>query len=519
MTRPLLCVAVLAAVASAQAPRIVATLQFPEPLVLTGVLASDLDGDGLGDLIVAVRDGERRRRELRVHHGRDVAKHGTAFANEPSLPPLPIERDVIAFTLADCRPAKGRELVLLTHERAVAVELRDGGEPVYTAIGEHRLVWPAADPDFVLPLPDARCDFDGDGHDDLLLPTADGALLQSLHVPTRRHEWTLPPWRSPLSKGKNNGLSLQDGNLSLSFAAGGGGGDADDADAEAKRPLVTLRTRTPRTRLADVDGDGKPELLTVRNGQRFVGRFAESPLQTTATALPLPGDRLALFDPMFDAQFVDVDGDRRLDLVLTTSARRDDEVEVRIDLYRSTADGTWPKKPDSRLRLQTLARPAQLVDADGDGKLDVVVATVRTDALRLPGNDAPKSLEAQLHVFRGDGTRFVQPALLAERLQLPTGGDRGTMLRALAGKAGTPGALLLTSDDQLQLRPFERDGERLRLGAASGGVALPAKARFAGNQNVDDDGDADDDDDEDTEPGDGDVLVRTNHELLVVRLP
>jgi hypothetical protein len=514
MKRALLCVAALAAVAAAQAPRIVATLQFPAPLVLTGVLATDLDGDGVGDLVVAVRHGERGRRELRVHRGRDAAAHGTAFANEPSLPPLPVERDVIAFTVVDCRPEPGRELVLLTHERAVAVQQPASGEPVYTALSEHRLVWPAADPDFVLPLPDARCDFDGDGKDDLLLPTADGALLQSLHVPARRCEWALPPWRSPLTKGKNGGVSLQDGNLSLAFAAGG----SDDADAESKRPLVTLRTRTPRSRLVDVDGDGTLELLTVRNGQRLVGRIADGAATTTTTALPLPGDRLALFDPMFDAQFVDVDGDRRLDLVLTTSARRDDEVEVRIDLFRSAADGTWPKKPDSRLRLQTLARPAQLVDADGDGKLDVVVATVRTDALRMPGSEAPKSLEAQLHVFRGDGTRFVQPALLAERLQLPTGGDRGTLLRALAGKGGTPGALLLTSDDQLQLRPFTRDGERLRLGEASGGVALPAKARFAGNQNVDDDGD-EDDEDEDTEPGDGDVLVRTNHELLVVRLP
>ena len=514
MKRTLLCLAVLAATAAAQAPRIVATLQFPAPLVLTGVLATDLDGDGVGDLVVAVRHGERGRRELRVHRGRDVAAHGTAFANEPSLPPLPVERDVIAFTVVDCRPEPGRELVLLTHERAVAVQQPASGEPVYTALSEHRLVWPAADPDFVLPLPDARCDFDGDGKDDLLLPTPDGALLQSLHVPARRCEWALPPWRSPLAKGKNGGVSLQDGNLSLAFAAGG----AADADAEAKRPLVTLRTRAPRSRLVDIDGDGKLELLAVRNGQRLVGRIADGAVATTATALPLPGDRLALFDPMFDAQFVDVDGDRRLDLVLTTSARRDDEVEVRIDLYRSAADGTWPAKPDSRLRLQTLARPAQLVDADGDGKLDVVVATVRTDALRMPGSEAPKSLEAQLHVFRGDGTRFKQPALLAERLQLPAGGDRGTLLRALPGRADTPGALLLTIDDQLQLRGFERDGDRLRLGAVRGGVALPAKARFAGNQNVDDDGN-EDDEDSDEDPGDGDVLVRTEHELLVVRLP
>lgn len=516
MKRTLLCLTVLAATAAAQAPRIVATLQFPAPLVLTGVLATDLDGDGVGDLVVAVRHGERGRRELRVHRGRDVAAHGTAFANEPSLPPLPVERDVIAFTVADCRPEPGRELVLLTHERAVAVQQPASGEPVYTALSEHRLVWPAADPDFVLPLPDARCDFDGDGKDDLLLPTPDGSVLQSLHVRERRYEWPLPPWRSPMAKSKGGGVSLQDGNLSLAFAAGG----AADADAEAKRPLVTLRTRAPRSRLVDVDGDGTLELLAVRNGQRLVGRIADGAVATTATALPLPGDRLALFDPMFDAQFVDVDGDRRLDLVLTTSARRDDEVEVRIDLYRNAADGTWPAKPDSRLRLQTLARPAQLVDADGDGKLDVVVATVRTDALRMPGSEAPKSLEAQLHVFRGDGTRFKQPALLAERLQLPAGGDRGTLLRALPGRADTPGALLLTIDDQLQLRGFERDGDRLRLGAVRGGVALPAKARFAGNGNVDDDGEDDDDaDDRDDEPGDGDVLVRTEHELLVVRLP
>lgn len=76
MKRTLLCLAVLAATAAAQAPRIVATLQFPAPLVLTGVLATDLDGDGVGDLVVAVRHGERGRRELRVHRGRDVAAHG-----------------------------------------------------------------------------------------------------------------------------------------------------------------------------------------------------------------------------------------------------------------------------------------------------------------------------------------------------------------------------------------------------------------------------------------------------------
>lgn len=502
----------------AQAPRIVATLQLPTTHTLTGVLPTDLDGDAHPDLVLAVRTDAtteaRTGRELRFHRGRSLAEHGTLYANEPSRPPLPIDRDVIAFTCVDCRPSPGRELVLLTQARAVLVAFAENGEPRYEALAEHRLVWPAASRDFVLPLADARCDFDRDGREDLLLPTPNGALLQSLAEPTRRFELQLPERQNPLTKGKNGGASFDDGRFSLSLSSG---------DGPDRRPLVQLRARTPRTRLLDLDGDGALELTASRNGALFVGRPMAKDAAIERRALPLPQDRLSLFDPAFSVQWGDVDGDRRLDLLLCSSARRDDEVEVRIDLFRTAADGSWPTKPDSRLRVQPLARPPQLVDADGDGSLDVVVTTVRTDALRMPGEDTPKSLEAQLHVFRGDGTRFRQPAALAERLQLPAGGDRGTLLRVVPGPAGEPGRVLLCVDDALVLRPLLRDGERLRLGEAAGALPLPAKARFTAHGASSRPGDDDADDDDDAEDGanedDGDLLVRTAHELLVVRLP
>lgn len=518
----------LAAPTFAQAPRVVATIQLPTTHTLTGVLAIDVDGDGIGDLVLACRDAATKRRELRLHRGRAAADGSPAFANEPSLPPLPIERDVVAFTFVDATAAPGRELVLLTPERAVAVAwptagAADGGPtdagaadagPRYTPLTEHRSVWPAADPDFVLPLADVRCDFDGDGHDDLLLPVPDGALLQSLHVPTRRHTLTLPPRRSPTAKSANGGASLQDGQLSLSLATG----DGDDDDA-AKGPLVRLRTRTPVARLQDLDGDGTQELVAVRNDQLFVGRLLADRLAgdrpgaadlvaagsdaagftVTTRALPVPEDRLTLFDPTFDVQLVDVDGDRRLDLVLTTSARRDDAIEVRIDLFRTAADGSWAKKPDARLRLQTLARPPQLVDADGDGRLDLVALSLRTESLRDPTRASPEALEAQLLVFRGDGTRFVQPAALGELLRLPVTAGRASFAEVLPGTTAAPGALLLAVDDTLVRRPLRSDGDRLRLAPPTTTLPVPADAQLQFDE------------------ASGDVLVRTGHELLVVR--
>jgi len=238
----------------------------------------------------------------------------------------------------------------------------------------------------------------------------------------------------------------------------------------------------------------------VRNDRLF---FADPrrAMQVSNRPLPLPGDRLSLFDPDFDVQLVDVDGDNRLDLLLTTSARRNDEIEVRIDLYRTRADGSWADKPDSRLRLQTLTMPPQLVDADGDGVLDVVAVTVRTDALRALAGDAPVAIEAQLNIFRGNGERFATPALLNQPLQLPPRDDRRRpFLHVLAGRDGKPGQILLHQDGALLRRPLQRSGERLQLAAADRRLPVPEQARIDAF-------------------GADEVTVRSKRELLHVRLP
>ena len=471
----LLCSAMMHAQAS---PEVVA-LQLPKTVRLTGLLDVDVDGDGRLDLVLACFDEQTKKRELRTHLR---AARPPQFAGEPSTTPYALERDVIAFTFADVHASPGRELVLFTAERAVAVlpHASPAEGPRYEPLFGHRLLWAVPDATEALPLDDVVHDVDGDGHDDFLLPEVDGARL----VLQRRNDgavsflppvlWRLPAWRSPLEAGTASGpVRARAGELRV--------GLFDDADEDVdRRPLVQLGARTPRMLLCDLVGDGVRDGLALRNESLWcwaIGPGASIAAAPASMALPLPEDRLALFDPAFDVQLADVNGDGRADLLLTTSARRNDEVEVRIDLFvQRDAAGTWAAKPDCRLRVQTLATTPQLVDADGDGRLDLVAITVRTDLLRGLTGEGQTSLQAQLNVFRGSAAGFEVPAMLNQQLQLPVrqGRQRSPFVRVLAGPAGA--AVLLRIEDRLALQPLQRDDTRLRLLPPVWQVPIPPTA-------------------------------------------
>lgn len=460
-------------------------IQLPEHVVLTGVLAIDVDRDGRDDFVLACRDTKAERREIRVHLRSAEAPW---FAGTPARPPHAVETDVVAFTFADVTAAPGRELVLVAPERIVAVEPGPDGAAKYVPLVQHDLVWPVAEREFVLPLPDATIDLDGDGQDEMLVPQTDGAIAWrrgASPVAVR-----VPPRRSPVAPAGGGPASIGDGELRLSF--GRSKGDRDGG------PLVSVRTRTPICRAIDLDGDGRRELVAIRNGRMFAA--ASDAASVRDVPLPLPGDRLKVFDPAFDVQFADLDGDRRADLVLTTSASRDDEIEVRIDTFVTRADGTWGEKASSRLRMKALAVPPRLADVDGDGRIDLITVTVQTDALRSLSGGAPAALEAQMNVFRGGDGRFLSPAVSITSLRLPTKSERGggTFVEVIAAESGGTGSVLLRDGDSLQRRPFGRDGDRLQLLPPTTTAPIPAKSRL----------DA---------AGGGEVLVLGEHELLHVR--
>ena len=481
----------MACVLCAQQEPQVATIQLPDDVFVTDSLPVDIDGDARTDLAIACRHEPTGRRSIRVYRRRP---NGPAFVSQPHWPPYDVDRDSVAFAFCDCRPAPGPELLLLSPELVAVVERTEAGFGEVAMLCEHTLVWPAADPQRLLPLPNASLDFDGDGDDDLLLPRPDGwsVWLQRQRRFETQLRRDLPPRANPL-RAATSGSAFANAGGQISVRLGG-------IDV-GRNNLVDASTRTPRCHVADLDGDGRSDLAAVRSGTLHASlQDTRGALTASDRALPLPENRLKIVDPAFDVQFEDINGDGRADLLLTTSARRDNDVEARVDWYLARADGWWATARDGRLRLQAFATPATLVDVDGDGRRDLVCVSMRTSSMRSFTGEATTVLDAQLSIFRNDGTGFARPAMLNRPVPLVTGEDRLQLfLRAQPGADGKPGFLLARTDGAIERRPLERRGERLRMRRQDARVPIADDAQI------------------DMMPDAGELLIRSDHEIRHVR--
>jgi len=399
---------------------------------------------------------------VQVHQRQGGAQ---AFVSTPTAR-FPLDRSVIAFTFCDCSPEPGRELVLLTATTCAAVVAKADGSPDYRQLFQHALVWPAVRNDFAVMLTDAVTDLDGDGRDDLVLPGPDRwtAWFQLQEGAFAAQTLALPEWRDRIGDSLGGrGADLRDGNLRLRVGNG--------LPNQAAGVLMRTSARTPPCAVVDLDGDGRDDVVTRRNGLVFAGAQRQArQLGQIQRALPLPEDRLQLVDPSFDVQWPDVDGDGRRDLLLTTSAKRGDEVEARVDLFRAADDGSWPQRRTARLRMQPLGLPPQLVDADGDGRDDLVCVTIRTASMRDFTGSEKRTLDAQVTVFGCDGASFEKPPKLNVAIQLGAGDRRSRQpfLLVRPGKKGFPGDVLLRVDGAVERRLIGRRSGRLRLADADG---------------------------------------------------
>lgn len=126
----------LAAATAPQAPDVV-TLQVPLAERVVRATATP------SALTLVTHEAAAGKRWLRSHDRGDAG----AVPSQPTRAPYALEPDVVAFALADVDPAPGREVVLFTAERAVAVTTNGDAGPTYVPLFEHRLVWPAAPAD------------------------------------------------------------------------------------------------------------------------------------------------------------------------------------------------------------------------------------------------------------------------------------------------------------------------------------------------------------------------------------
>jgi len=188
------------------------------------------------------------------------------------------------------------------------------------------------------------------------------------------------------------------------------------------------RAEYSTARLADVNGDGALDLLLLargeqpRGGRRLTGTTMSVLLWNDGSGqfsvdrmVELPTDRWGDATFTNDAEVIDLDGDGRMDLILTQSTRtaaegwRGHYIQVLMQeadgvFTDRTAERIWPQGYALPLGETAFADKSTLIDIDGDGDLDLVT---RSLGPALVSRDLSGAI---VQVGINDGTGVFAPA-------------------------------------------------------------------------------------------------------------
>lgn len=431
MSRAGLALLLLGALAPAQEARL-ATIPAPEHSALRQVLAGDVDGDGLEDLVASgALEGDRYARRLYVfRRAPGPLPFGPAPWAELALPP-----DATAYALGDVHADPGAEVVLFSARGAYAWRTAREGAGRVVALAAAEFLWQLPDRRGALAWPDGVRDLNGDGLPDLCLPGPEGYFLAFqerdpqgnaafggsllLRLPagdeTEAAELVVP--------GKATGRrALRARMAPLMLEAGLG-----------REPLLTVEEALPAARFLDWNADGRLDLVCRSTARLHVwpqGAGGFDPRARIDLEAPVVADRARRLDLSYSAHAADLDGDGRADCVLLAGDQRSRRTGTQVLVFRQ---GPWKGLfgerglPDQLLVLAGFARFPELADVDGDGRPDLAVTTFRPDAIDLLRSARTEEVDTELLVFLNRGGAFSTRPDLAfpVRLQARNLGEPG----------------------------------------------------------------------------------------------
>jgi len=348
---------------------------------LLGFEFVDVDARGGRELLVTLLGADGRRR-LQVH-----AANARGFDARP-LHTVEMLEDVIAFGVADVRAEAGRELVLLTRSGAYSYSLtKDGYRGNVARLVDAPLLFDVPDPrelpywPYVLYAP---------GGDRVLLPERDGfaifgpragATPDGEAAYTRASRFERLDDALPDVSGGAATRERGEGSVSITFG--------DDGpllrDLERSDALLRASKGYAAPALADVDGDGTLDLvrleaqgLAVHLGR--AGRWAAEP--DRREAFP---DYLQVNDEdeALRLRLADLDGDGRPDLLGTIERESGgfEDSDVRVLLLLNDGRRMLPDAPSQVLRFSAGSLSIDVVDANADGRPDLALRTFHLPSL------------------------------------------------------------------------------------------------------------------------------------------
>ena len=335
---------------------------FSAELLTTGgdrireIRAIDMTGDGKPE-IIAFAEGETGPS---VHvFLLDGEGSGPRAADAIHRPAEGGQRAIYYMGLAKLEAGKGHEIVTTDRLRGVMAtalspaEIDGDAAPAFLPSRKIAEAPPLPFfPDEDRPaLLDVGLDLDGDGVDELLLPTLDGYLV--------------------VRPGSGKEPVLLETGAAHSLTTPG-------------HRFFSLGWEIPRLTVVDWDGDGIRDLVAGRGGefllflQRRDGTFLRATRPLDVLRTPSPGGDLEI--PLL----ADVDGDGRTDLVLTSTPSSVgvlDEFSSRQSLFlgpeilSAEVPGAL-STPRSTVKTEGISVNTTLLDFDGDGDLDLLVTSL-----------------------------------------------------------------------------------------------------------------------------------------------
>jgi hypothetical protein len=390
----------------------------------------DLDGDGRSDLLSVAITGlpPAERSELRVHFQRD----------DGSLPDRPdwigaMPAGVAVYDLAPLPDADAAGVLFVARDRITQLSLA-GRSPHWREVSLAQFVSIAVAPDErgLDRLRIARSDLGpeprwlvpGLGEAILLTPTGD--IVARMDVGARAN-YFVPPRPGPL---------FNESEIELYFDV-------------------------PRLHTGDVDGDGDVDLIA--SGRHELRVF----LQRPDGGFPRRADRTLALGLMSEADHIgnsgsvridsrDLNGDGRVDLLVSQSAEGlfRARSETRFHLNRG---GTWDlAAPDQSFRLSGGFSTGQLIDLDGDGRLEFIEVRIPLGVLELVEMLVTRSIDTKVSIRRRDGAEvgevYAAKPWFERKLDIP-----------FSFETSRPKGFIPTLD-----RDWNGDGYRDILGSAGG---------------------------------------------------